>query len=156
MSDLTISLTATLKPTTSQLVLGAHIPFRYTLSNTSQNPVTFRRFKASAIPAELDWHHSLDAYNLSVLIAHSLIRMSVTNSSGHQADCCGPTSWINPIFAKETLIPGGSFSLDFDLAEFFQIDSTGRYTVDVGFSDGDIAATASADIVVLGREGLTP
>jgi hypothetical protein len=156
MPDQTASLTALLKPTTSPLVLGASIPLRFTLANASQNPVTFRMFKAAAIPAELQWQHSLDAYQLSVLIAHSLIRICVTNSSGDQAVNCGPTPWINPMFAKETLSPGEAFGLDFDLVEFFEIDSADQYLVEVGFSDGPIAAAASTDIDVLRREGLTP
>jgi hypothetical protein len=156
MSDLNILLPATLVPMTSPLVLDANIPVRFTLSNTSREPVTFRTFKAAAIPAALGWHHSLEAYNLSALIAHSLVTATVFSSSGEQVTNCGPTPWINPLFGTVTLPPGETYSLDFNLAEFFQIDRADRYTVVVGFSDGDVSAAATAEIVVLSREGSTP
>lgn len=156
MSDLSISLPATLRPTASPLLLGATIPVRFSFSNTNEKPVTFRTFAATAIPPELGRLYSLDTYNLSVLIAHSIVTVRVASSLGEQVVGCGPAPWVNPLFATVTLAPGEAFSLDFDLTELFKIDRADRYTAHARFSESEVSAEAAAEIVVLCQQASTP
>ena len=142
-------LTSLLEVKSQPLSVGAPIPVRMTITNTSNQSLEIVNFDVGVPPTGLNWTFSEAAYRAAVLMSFGLLKLELQSETGQSIQSKGLNPWVTPVLGKQTLQPNDSVVLEFDLNELFSIDSPGRYRLHARIGTDALYAEADTDIEIV-------
>ena len=107
--------------------VGSPVTVRLVLRNDDATAVSVLNPDMGRPQADGSWKYSDDAYRVAIMLSFSFMQISLRDESGHPVLRTGAASLATPILAPRiSLHPGQSFSLDFDLSEFYELKDSGK------------------------------